>query len=89
MTAASPNSRCVRAADNLRQLEWIGLFDSPETRLNLMEHLLRVLNDVPNIVSCDGGRLVRESLLAGPNGIVKWITVWEGNKLITGYFVGG
>ena len=35
------------------------------------------------------GRVVRESLLAGPNGLVKLKTVWEGTKLITMKVFGG
>ena len=67
----------------LRQMERIGLRDNPQSRQYLAEHLNGVLNDTTNVVARDGGRVVRESLLMGPNGTVKLRTVWEGNNLLT------
>lgn len=37
----------------------------------------------------DNDRIVRESLLSGPNGAVKIESIWEGAKLITIQIFGG
>ncbi len=34
------------------------------------------------------GRTVKESLLSGPNGFLKTISIWEGSKLITVILIG-
>jgi hypothetical protein len=79
-----------RSTDMLRQLERIGLPDSPATRQLLNDHLTDVLNDPSNISRVQqNGRVVRESLLTGPRGSVKLETIWEGNKLITTQIYGG
>jgi RHS repeat-associated protein len=72
------------------QLGKIGFPNNGPTREFLAEHLTKVLNDSSNILKIqENGRVVRESLLAGPEGLIKFQTVWEGNKLITGTFFGG
>lgn len=56
----------------------------------MAEHLNNVLNDPSAIKEIqETGRIVRESLLAGPDGIVKMQSVWEGTKLITVQLFGG
>ena len=79
-----------RSTSMASQLARIGLWNNAETRTYLTEHLTEVLNDVTSISSIQSnGRFVSESLLAGPGGLLKWETVWEGNKLITGQLFGG
>ena len=79
-----------RSRGMLRQLQSIGLHDTPAVRRSLTEHLSKVLNDPSNIVRVEAsGRTVRESLLMGPNGGLKFETIWDGTKLITGKFLGG
>jgi hypothetical protein len=79
-----------RSTQMLSQLEKIGLPDNPATRQYLTEHLADVLNNPANIVRVEAsGRVVRESLLMGPRGGLKFETIWEGNKLITGILFGG
>jgi RHS repeat-associated protein len=79
-----------RSKQMLSQLGRIGLPDNMETREYLAAHLTRVLNDVSNVARVElNGRVVRESLLTGPKGVVKLETVWEGAKLITGNLFGG
>jgi RHS repeat-associated protein len=79
-----------RSKDMLRQLERIGLPDTPTTRQYLKEHLSIVVNDPTNILRIqNNGRVVRESLLMGPRGGVKLETIWEGESLITGRIFGG
>jgi len=78
-----------RSRDMLRQLQRIGLHDTPENRAYIEAHLTRVLNDPNNIVEVRNGRTIRESLLMGPNGGCKLQTIWEGNKLLTVYIFGG
>ena len=79
-----------RSQDMLRQLERIGLHDNPASRQYLASRLSAALQDPSNIVRVqEDGRVVREILLAGPRGFLKFETVWEGNKLITGFIFGG
>ena len=67
-----------------RSLEKIGLGDSKNSRAYLIKELNKVLNDPSNIKEIqETGRVVRESLLTGPDGIIKMQTVWEDTKLIT------
>lgn len=74
-----------RSTGMLLQLEKIGLPDNAATRDYLKQHLADVLNDSTNILEKqENGRLVRESIIAGPYGLVKFETIWEGPKLITG-----
>jgi len=48
-----------------------------------------VINDDSNIaIIQENGRFLRESLLMGPLGGVKWETIWDGAKLITGIIHG-
>lgn len=88
---ATGNSHNVdRSRQMLGQLERIGLPDTPATRQQLAEHLTGVLHDPSNIAHTQvNGRIVRESLLTGPRGVVKFETVWDGNRLITGNIFGG
>lgn len=79
-----------RSRQMLGQMERIGLPDTPATRQYLVEHLSEVVNNNKNIVGTQpNGRVVRESLLVGPQGAVKLETIWEGNRLITGNIFGG
>ena len=91
MGNATGNAHNVdRSTGMLRQLESVGLGDSAATRQYLTDHLTGVVNDASNIVrSQANGRMVRESLLQGPNGSLKLESVWEGDKLITGTLLGG
>jgi RHS repeat-associated protein len=77
-----------RSKSMLAQLERIGLHDTPASRQYFTEHLTTVLNNPSSIAMQSNGRVVRESLLTGPNGCVKLETVWEGSKLITGKILG-
>ena len=86
-----PLGKATGSQDNInrsiamaRQLARIGLPDSQSTREYLTEHLNQVVLDGNNITRIqENGRIVRESLLMGPEGGVKLQTIWEGNKLIT------
>src|SRR5262249_12235549 len=37
----------------------------------------------------DNGRVARDTVLYGPGGAVGWHTIWDANRLITGWFTGG
>ncbi|MGJ4945582.1 RHS repeat-associated core domain-containing protein [Bradyrhizobium sp. HKCCYLS1011] len=79
-----------RSTGMLRQLRDIGLDDTAATRQYLADHLRGVVNDASNIARTQAdGRVVRESLLTGPDGALKLESVWEGDKLITGRLYGG
>jgi hypothetical protein len=88
---ATGNAHTIqRSTQMLSQLERIGLPDSAATRQYLTDHLTGVLNDPSNIARIEAsGRVVRESLLTGPGGVLKLETIWEGNKLLTGNLFGG
>jgi hypothetical protein len=74
----------------LRQMERVGLPDTPENRTLMAEHFGKVLNDSTSIAKeLSGGRVTRESLLMGPKGAVKVESIWEGEKLITFKLLGG
>jgi hypothetical protein len=74
-----------RSQEMLRRLENIGLPDNPANRQSLLQHFSETYNNSASVVRIqENGRVVRESLLMGPNGAVKIETIWEGNKLITG-----
>ena len=80
----------ARSTQMLSQLERIGLPDNPATRQYLADHLTGVLNDSSNIARIDAvGRVVRESLLLGPGGALKFETIWDGTRLLTGNLFGG
>lgn len=73
-----------RSRSMLAELHRIGLTDSPGNRAYIEKHLEQVYNDPTSVVAIqENGRVVRESLLMGPNGGVKLHTVWEGARLIT------
>jgi hypothetical protein len=79
-----------RSKAMLAQMERIGLSDNAASRDLMLQHLDAVVNDVSNIVRTQAnGRIVRESLLMGPNGGVKIESIWEGTKLITLNLLGG
>jgi hypothetical protein len=74
----------------LRQLQRIGFDDNPQTRELLKRAMKEILNDSSNILRTQAdGTVVRESLLAGPGGMMKVETVWDGVKLITAKLIGG
>ncbi len=72
-----------------RQLNRIGIFDNAEGRKIVQEHLGRAYMDTTNEILQENGRILKESLLAGPNGIVKVQSIWDGAKLITVEIFGG
>lgn len=72
-----------------RQLNRIGIQGDANGRAIVTEHLTLALNNPMNIVSQQGVRTVRESLLAGPGGFLKIESIWDGNKLITVKLLGG
>ncbi len=79
-----------RSTDMLRQLERIGLHDTPANRQLMAKHFQDVLNDASNIAGTGrGGTTIRESLLMGPNGAVKIVSYWDGNVLRTFKLLGG
>jgi RHS repeat-associated protein len=78
-----------RSADMLRQLQRIGLPDTAANRAFLEAHLNSVLNNSSNIVRVENGFVVRESFVMGPYGGVKFETIWDGAKLLSGKLIGG
>jgi len=78
-----------RSQGMLRQLESIGLPDTPATREYLSQHLSETYSNAGSVLRTqENGRVVRESLLMGPQGGVKFETIWDGNRLITGEMFG-
>lgn len=79
----SGGNNAARSIGMLRDLESIGVSDTPVMREYLTEHLNTVLEDATSIVEDNGIRQTRESLLMGPYGGIKVESIWEGQKLIT------
>lgn len=93
-----------RSVSLMLQLRRIGIVDTPAWRSYLEVHLQRIALSSSNIVGTQvtgtgGGvmvtRVIKESLLAGPNGFLKMESVWEFNpylgapRLITVKLFGG
>ena len=73
-----------------KQLNSIGIFDNEAGREIVEDNLSEALNKPTSILKVqDNDRIVRESLLSGPNGAVKIESIWEGAKLITIQIFGG
>jgi hypothetical protein len=73
-----------RSIGMLRVMERIGLPDTAENRGYVSGALLDALQDPSSIASVQAnGRVVRESLLMGPNGGAKLESVWQGNQVVT------
>jgi len=80
---ASGNAHNIeRSTVMARQLSAIGVFDDLAGNAYLRGHLGEVLNSTQGILQSNG-RVLRESLLMGPNGSLKMESIWEGTKLIT------
>ena len=62
----------------------IGIYDNENGRKIILDALSHTLNDKTSIKeSLRDGRTLRESLLVGPQGVLKMETIWDGEKLIT------
>ncbi|MBK1811937.1 DUF1906 domain-containing protein [Clostridium sp. YIM B02505] len=72
-----------RSLDMENKLNKIGIFDNSEGRALMEEELQKSFNNTTNGAIQDNGRIRKESLLTGPNGVAKMQSVWDGNKLIT------
>ena len=73
-----------------RQLNSIGIFDNTQGRKMVTDNLTKAFNNSSSISKIqDNGRVVRESLLAGYNGVVKIESIWQNEKLITVEIFGG
>lgn len=91
---ALQNTKAIAAGKNTniaaQSIDSTGIFDNAEGRAYVQDHLTEVLNDPFNIMKVQkNGRIVKESLLAGPEGVVKVQAVWDGDKLITIQIFGG
>lgn len=73
-----------------RQLNSVGIFDNETGRKLVLEKLTKTFNNTSSILKTqDNGRIVRKSLLKGPNGVLKVESIWDGEKLITVKLYGG
>lgn len=73
-----------------RQLNSIGIFDDPFGRKLVLDNLSDAFDNPSSILKTqENGRIVRESLLSGPNGVLKVESVWDREKLITVKLYGG
>lgn len=79
-----------RSLGMLRQLNSVGISDTAINRAYVAHELEVTLSDPSTIVRIqENGRVLRESLLMGPNGALKMQSVWEDTKLITVELFGG
>ncbi|UAW63749.1 hemagglutinin repeat-containing protein [Mycoavidus sp. HKI] len=77
-----------RSRDMLRQLERIGLSDTPAARQYLSKSILEAYGNPRSFVrTLENGHVLRESLLMGPNGAATLETIWVGNLLSTGKII--
>lgn len=77
-----------RSKQMLAQLERIGVADTNEWR-SYIEYAFRgAYYDTKNAIIQENGRIAKEFLLSGPNGILKVRTVYDNNRLITIEFFG-
>lgn len=71
----------ARSGQNVSQLSRIGVYDDQAGRALLQEHFDGVVGDGSNILRTfsnqNGDFQVRESLLAGPGGFVKFESTWQ------------
>ena len=74
--------------DMLRQLNRIGIFDNDFGRAYLTEKINFAFHNFQHVLQGNGRTLV-EFVLMGPNGGVKMQTVWEAERLITVFVIGG
>lgn len=78
---ASDDHNLMRSLQNERQLRQVGVYDSAASRDLLRRHLSDVVADDSNIVRTFsnqyGTSQVRESLFAGPNGMLKFESTWQ------------
>ncbi|MDD1503500.1 hypothetical protein PVA17_12105 [Lysinibacillus sp. CNPSo 3705] len=73
-----------------RQLNSIGIFDDATGRKLVLDNLSDAFDNPSSILKTqENGRIVRESLLSGPNGVLKIESVWDREKLITVKLYGG
>ena len=73
-----------RSVDLQRKVNSIGIYDNENGKKIILDALSRTLNDKTSIKeSLRDGRTLRESLLVGPQGVLKMETIWDGEKLIT------
>jgi len=73
-----------------RQLNSIGVFDDAFGRKLVLDNLSDAFDNPSSILKTqENGRIVRESLLSGPNGVLKVESVWDREKLITVKLYGG
>ncbi|MFJ7647696.1 hypothetical protein ACIQ1H_09110 [Lysinibacillus sp. NPDC097279] len=72
------------------QLNSIGIFDDATGRKLVLDNLSEAFEDPLSILKVqDNGRIVRESILLGPNGVLKVESVWDEERLITILLYGG
>lgn len=73
-----------------RQLNSIGVFDDAFGRKLVLDNLSDAFDNPSSILKTqENGRIVRESLLSGPNGVLKVESVLDREKLITVKLYGG
>jgi hypothetical protein len=77
-----------RSTRMLKQLESIGIFDNAAGRDLLQKHLERAYKNAKGVLQSNG-KVLRESLLMGPNGGLGVQSYWDGNKLISVILLGG
>jgi uncharacterized protein RhaS with RHS repeats len=82
-TGSEPNVE--RSLSMKATLEKIGIADTPENRGIMAAYFNRVLNSQNFIDGAKKGFQMIEWPLIGPSGAVKVQTVWDGNRLITGW----
>ncbi len=79
VTSSSHNT--ARSLQNMRQLNRVGVYDNAAGRDLLSSHFDEVLATAANIMRTWtdewGTHQIRESIFAGPNGVLKFESTWQ------------
>ena len=87
--ATGSTHNITRSMDNASALSKIGIYNNKSGRQLLTEHFDKALNDNRNIIFAKNAvRVETSTVLSGPGGLLNVKSIWEGEKLITFWFVG-
>lgn len=87
--ASGREHNLLRTAGMDKQLQRVGISDTPANREMIRRKVIETYNDPSSISKIDGKWTTREMFVMGPRGGVKIDTVWIKNELISFVVKGG
>lgn len=81
--ASGTRKNIERSKEMEATLNSIGIYDNDMGRILVKQNIVDSYYETGNSIIQENGRLSKDSLLIGPNGIAKMNTVWENERLIT------